>query len=643
MSEEQYQTVSQFFYSTCTKHNSRPAQLFNADLYNSDNSGRFTYREMLGRVEMIACGLMSLGFDKQQRAAIMSANSPYWTHADFAIINCGGVTVTIYPSLSLSEASYIINDSECRYLFVGSQEILVRILPGISGMPSLSKIIVMDLQYRGDKENVIGLGQLMDMGRDFQAQNGTACSDRRQSISLDDWAAIVYTSGTTGMGKGAILTHRALATRLYHTLDTFSKTGISIMEEDVCLSFLPLSHIFERGCCQMLGVYVGACIAYADRPSTIMQDMQKYRPTWFNCVPRLYEKLFITIREEMAKSPVKKTIFRLALGIGQKTLAYRTDSHGRINMSEDFDLVGRLPLGLRISYKMADKVLARVRNLFGGRVKLSFSAGAGISAELSTLFYAMGFRIIEGYGLTETSTACNCNPLTGIKPGKVGPPANGSPGRLAEDGEYQTSGAGLFIGYLNKPEETAEAFTPDGWFKTGDLGEFDQDGYLKIVDRKKAIIVLSTGKKVAPAKIESLFSTSSKVEQVFVIGDGKKYISALLVPNFNYFIELFKRENIPFDRDSLVYSNASGAPLCVQVGRDFIDQPMLRELIEKEVKAANRSLEGFEAVKKYAVIPRRFMEETGEITPTLKPKKHVILTNYKDTVRSLYQQDQPTA
>ena len=643
MREEQYQTVSQFFYSTCTKHNSRPAQLFNADLYNSDNSGRFTYGEMLLRVEMIACGLMSLGFDEQQRAAIMSANSPYWTHTDFAIINSGGVTVTIYPSLSLNEASYIINDSECRYLFVGSQEILVRILPGISGLPSLSKIIVMDLQYRGEKDNVIGLGQLMDLGRDFQAQKGSACSDRRQSISLDDWATIVYTSGTTGMGKGAILTHRALATRLYHTLDTFSKTGISIMEEDVCLSFLPLSHIFERGCCQMLGVYVGACIAYADRPSTIMQDMQKYRPTWFNCVPRLYEKLFITIREEMAKSPVKKTIFRLALAIGQKTLAYRTDSHGRINMSEDFDLVGKLPLGLRTSYKMADKVLARVRDLFGGRMKLAFSAGAGISAELSTLFYAMGFRIIEGYGLTETSTACNCNPLTGIKPGKVGPPANGSPGRLAEDGEYQTSGAGLFIGYLNKPEETAEAFTPDGWFKTGDLGEFDQDGYLKIVDRKKAIIVLSTGKKVAPAKIESLFSTSSKVEQVFVIGDGKKYISALLVPNFNYFIELFKRENIPFDSDSLVYSNASGAPLCVQVGRDFIDQPMLRELIEKEVKAANRSLEGFEAVKKYAVIPRRLLEETGEITPTLKPKKHVILTNYQDTVRSLYQQDPPTA
>jgi long-chain acyl-CoA synthetase len=306
-------------------------------------------------------------------------------------------------------------------------------------------------------------------------------------------------------------------------------------------------------------------------------------------------------------------------------------------MSLDFDLAGRLPLGLRLSYKLADKVLSRVRNLFGGRLKLAFSAGASISAELSTLFYAMGFRIVEGYGLTETCTACNCNPLTGLKPGKVGPPANGSLGRIAEDGEYQTTGAGLFIGYLNKPEETAEAFTRDGWFKTGDLGEFDEDGYLKIVDRKKAIIVLSTGKNVAPAKIESLFSTSSIIDQVFVIGDEKKYISALLVPNFNHLIELFKKERIPFDEDSLAFANVGGAQMCVQVGDDFINQPALREMIDKEVQAANKSLEGFEAIKKYAVIPRRFLEETGELTPTLKPKKRVILEKYHQVVEGLYQ------
>ncbi|MHB8157890.1 MAG: AMP-dependent synthetase/ligase [Desulfocucumaceae bacterium] len=633
--QNNYLSLSQIFYSACEKHSSRPAQVFNPDLYHNDGGGSFSYGDMMERVEVIAHGLLALGLEKGERAAIMSKNSPYWTHSDYAIINSGGVTVTIYPTLSLNEASYIINDSESRYLFVGSQEILDSILPGLEKMPSLKKVIVLDIAYLGSSENILGLSQLMDLGQSYREKNGGDYINRWQSSVPDDWATIVYTSGTTGMGKGAILTHYSMSSRLKHTLETFSRTGIFLTEEDVCLSFLPLSHIFDRGCCQFLALYTGACIAYADGPSTIMQDMQKYRPTWFNCVPRLYEKLYITIKQQMAKSLIKRTLFNMALGVGKKVLAYRTDSHGHINMAEDFDVLGKLPLGLRLSYLMSEKMFAKVRNLFGGRIKLAFSAGAGISAELSTLYYAMGLRIIEGYGLTETCTACNCNPLTGLKPGKVGPAANGSAGRLAEDGEYLVSGAGLFIGYLNKPEETAEVLTPDGWFKTGDLGIIDEDGYLKIVDRKKAIIVLSTGKNVAPAKIESFFSTSSAIEQVFVIGDEKKYISALLVPNFNYFIDLFDKEKINYDRSKLVYSSTI-TDLCIQVGEDFTSQPVLKEIIEREVEEANKTLEKFEAVKKYAVLSRRFTEENGEITPTLKPKKRVILENYKDIVKNLY-------
>lgn len=211
--------------------------------------------------------------------------------------------------------------------------------------------------------------------------------DRWQSICMDDWASIIYTSGTTGQGKGAILTHRSFSTRLYHTMETFSRTGISVTEEDVCLSFLPLSHIFDRGCSQMLAVYAGACIAYGDKPATILQDMQKYQPTWFSCVPRLYERIYITIQEQMAASPVKKFIFNKALAVGKKVLAHRTDSHGRINMAPDFDVAARLPMGLRMTHAMSEKIFSRIRSLFGSRLKFSFSAGAGISAELSTMFY----------------------------------------------------------------------------------------------------------------------------------------------------------------------------------------------------------------------------------------------------------------
>ena len=638
MSDEQLSTISAAFHQTCQKHFSRQAQLFNPELYHNDNNGSFTYGEMRARVEKIACGLLALGLEKKEMAAIMAGNSPYWTQADLAIINCGCVTVTIYPTLSLNEASYIINDSNSSYLFVGNKDILDRMLPGLDKMPTLKKIIVMDMEYEGDNDGVINLKELINLGQEHEKKHAPVYKDRWQSISLDDWASIIYTSGTTGQGKGAILTHRSFASRIYYSLESFSKTGVFITEEDVCLSFLPLSHIFDRGCAQMLAVYTGACIAYADKPATILQDMQKYNPTWFCCVPRLYERIYITIRQQMSASPVKRFIFSKGMNVGKEVLKYRTDDRGCVNMSSEYDVKSKLPFGLRLKYTLLDyKIFSRIRALFGNRFKLAFSAGAGISAELATVFYTMGVRVVEGYGLTETCTACNVNPITGIKPGKIGPATNGSLGRLAEDGEYETTGAGMFVGYLNKPKETAAAFTPDGWFKTGDIGEIDADGYVKILDRKKAIIVMNTGKNVAPAKIENLFATSSAVEQIFVAGDDREYIATLVVPNFDYFIKLFDRDNITYDKSRLVYSNASGIAICVGVGDDFVEQQVLKEKVAEEVKRVNKKLEGFEAIKKHAILNKRFTEEAGEITPTLKPKKQVILQKYRDIVeKKLY-------
>ncbi|MGE5405575.1 MAG: AMP-dependent synthetase, partial [Candidatus Saccharibacteria bacterium] len=356
----------------------------------------------------------------------------------------------------------------------------------------------------------------------------------------------------------------------------------------------------------------------------------------FNCVPRLYEKIFITFQQEMAKSPTKKKLFDWALGVGREVLAYRTDDHGRINLSPAFDLKSKLPLGLRMKYAMADKLFAKIRALFGNRYRFSFSASAGIAADLITFYYILGLSVVEGYGSTESFNACTLNNIEGLKPGKVGPPANGNLGRVAADGEYEIAGAGVFIGYLNKPEETAESFTPDGWFKTGDLVEMDEDGYVKIVDRKKAIICLATGKNVAPAKIENLFSTSHYIEQIFVIGDERPCISTLIVPNFNYFIEMFDREGIAYDKNKLKYSYATGAPICIEVGDDFINQPKLQELIAQDVEVANERLENFEAIKIYEVIKRRFTEENDELTPTQKTKKRVILANYKDLIDEMY-------
>lgn len=630
-------TMSQAFYNTVNSFPERTAQVFNPDLYGGDNGGKFTWREMADRVELIASGLLSMGLNKGERVGIMAKNSPYWTHTDVAVINCGGVLVTIYPTLSLQEVTYIVNDSESRYLLVGDKDILNRILPGISSMPTLQKIIILDLNYKTDHPMVINLTQLMDLGRQNLKKNKEEYEKRWTGNKMEDWATILYTSGTTGQGKGAILSHFSFSSRMDGTCAYFNVSGHPLDEKDTVLSFLPLSHIFDRGCSQWIAIWIGATIAYADSPATLLEDMKKYNPTWFSCVPRLYERIYMQFQQQMEASPMKKKLFDWALKVGEEAVKYRMDKYGRYNMTWEFDLKSKLPLGLRIKYSIADKLFAKVRELFGNRMRFAFSASAGISPDLLKFFYIVGVPVLEGYGLTETTSAVTYNPMLAAKPGSVGPEANGSRVRLAPDGEIEVSGAGVFVGYLNKPEETKEVFTEDGWFKTGDIGVIDENGYYRIVDRKKAIICLAIGKNVAPAKIENLFATSIAVEQVFMIGDERNYMSALIVPNFAYFMELFDREGISYDKSKVVYAEINGAQICVEVGEDFINQPRLQEIIKQTVDEVNSRLEEFELIKQYTVIKRRFTEENGELTPTQKAKKRVIIEHYADVIEDMYQ------
>lgn len=636
MENQPLDSVSKLFYSTCDKFSSCMAQRFNPDLYHGDNNGMFTFHEMKERVEAIACGLMSLGFARQEKVAIMSASSPYWTHADMAISNCAGVSVTIYPTLSFNEVSYILNDSGSRYVFAGTQDVLKLLLSGLDKLPSLEKIIVMDLEYKGDNSHAIGLGELIELGIQWKKSNNDVYAQRWKSVGEDDGYTILYTSGTTGQGKGVVLTHGCIRGRLEGTTEFFLRYGMVITEKDVALCFLPLSHIFDRGSCQLLAIMKGACIAYADKPATLLADMQKYNPTWINCVPRLYEKIYITFTEQMSSSPLKKNLFAMALKVGEKALEYRKDSQGGYNMSPDFDLVSKLPPLLKIQYKLADKLFSKVRALFGSRFRFSFSASAGIAPDLLKFYYTLGLAVVEGYGSTESCNACILNPITACKPGYMGIEANGSLARVARDGELEISGAGIFREYLNKPEDTLESFTPDGWFMTGDVVEKDSNGYYRIVDRKKAIICTAVGKNIAPAKLENLFSLSSVIEQIFVIGDERNFISALIVPNFTYFINLFDRDNIPYDKSGLVFSEIGGVSLCVGVGDDFIAHPELTSLIAREVETANEQLESFERIKKYTILSNRFTEENNQLTPTQKTKKRVILDDYADIIDTMY-------
>ncbi|MGE5455347.1 MAG: AMP-dependent synthetase/ligase [Methylocystaceae bacterium] len=630
------QTMSQAFYASATTYADRVVQRFNPDLYHGDNNGEFTWKEMQERSENLACGLLSLGLDKRDRIAIVAANSPYWTQVDVGVVCSAGVLVTIYPTLSLQEIIYIVNDSSSKYLFVGNESVLTRVLPGLDQMPTLQKIIVLDLKYQSNNPIIISLSQLLELGKAHREQTLPLYEERRLNITLDDWATILYTSGTTGQGKGVILTHRAFSTRSDGVNTFFHAGGNGLDDTDVTLSFLPLAHIYDRGVTQWTAIWNGATICYADSPATLMADLPKYNPTWISCVPRLYEKIYMQFGQMLEASPLKQKLFAWALKIGEEVLAYRTDSHGRINMTTDFDVKSLLPLGLRLKYALADKLLAKVRALFGNRLRCAHSASAGISPDLLKFFYICGVPVAEGYGLTETTSACCDNPLNACKPGTVGPEGCGAKVRVAEDGELETSAAGIFAGYLNKPEETADAFTEDGWFKTGDLVKKDADGYYKIVDRKKAIICLAIGKNVAPLKLEGLFSTSIAIDQIFFIGDERNFISALIVPNFAYFMELFERENIDYERHQIVTGESNGMMLCIQAGNDFVEKPLLKSAIAEAVAAVNRQLESFESIKQYTILPNRFTEERGELTPTLKTKKRAILENYAEIIDELY-------
>ncbi|PIE03229.1 MAG: AMP-dependent synthetase [Acidobacteria bacterium] len=638
---EDLQTVCAAFNHTCDRLPHAKAQLFNADLYGGDSQGVMTWSQMRERVDAIACGLMSMGLQKGDRAAIMSNSSPYWTHVDMAMSNCGVVSVTIYPTLSIQEVTHIVNDSGSRYLFVGNEDLLEMVLKDRDKMPGLEKVIVMRREYQSQGTRVMGLGELIHAGHSWKKDHAADYAARQESIEIEDPFTLLYTSGTTGQSKGVLLSHWCASSRMSGVNEVFEQAGMTIDENDVGLCFLPLTHIFDRGSLQLMALFNGATIAYADAPGTLLEDMQKYNPTWINCVPRLYEKIYITFQQKMAQSRLKKFLFNWAFAVGQKALEYRKDDQGTYDMSPHCDFVSRMPRGLKLKYRMADRLFAKIRALFGDRFKFSFSASAGIAADLLEFYYTLGIAICEGYGSTESFNACLLNPITNCKPGFVGVNANGGWSRVAEDGELEIKGAGIFSEYLNVPEETQEAFTEDGWFKTGDLVEKDKYGYYKVVDRKKAIICTALGKNVAPAKVEKPFSTSTFVEQVFIVGDERKFISALIVPSFAYFIDYFERHGIAYDKNALSWSNTAGVELCMSVGDDFIQQPVVIEKVQQEVNRANKCLETHEEIKQFHILKSRFSEQNGQLTPTQKTKKRVLLEVYGKQIDAMYQRSRP--
>ncbi len=553
-------------------------------------------------VRHFSTGLRILGIKPGDRVAILSENRPEWTMADFAILAGGGVTVPVYPTLLGWQIEYILNDAGTVAVICSNSEQLQKVLEIRNHCPSVHHLIVCDPPGH-TLANVFTFSQLVDSGIQEESKQGRERFDElRSRTKPDDLATLVYTSGTTGNPKGAMLTHGNITSNVMATAD-----AVEYAPGDIALSILPLSHILER-MVDFFYLYKGGCIAYAEDVTKVADNLAEIRPHFFAAVPRLFEKMRSRIMDNVAMAPpARQKIFHWALKVGEQRLPYVVEHKP-------------MPLGLKVKAAVADKlVFSKIIQRLGGRVKYVVSGGAPLSAELAAFFIGAGVEILEGYGLTETSPVIAVNRPEKRRIGTVGPVIPGVEVRIAPDGEILTRGPHVMKGYWNNPEATAQSIDPDGWFHTGDIGELDRDGYLKITDRKKDIIINAYGKNIAPQPLEALLKSSPYIGTPVLIGDRRKFLTALIVPNFE-----------KLERD------ATAMGVTASSREQLVAHERVRALIQNELDRFNQNLDRQEKIRRFALLPRDFTIDADEITPSLKVKRKVIDKKYKDIIDQMY-------
>ncbi|MGI9048737.1 MAG: AMP-dependent synthetase/ligase [Rubrobacteraceae bacterium] len=555
-----------------------------------------SYEGLRGRIENFAAGLASLGVEAGSRVALVSRNRVEWPISDLAIQSLGAMTVPIYPTLETAQIEYILNNSGACVAIVEDRDLLEKASSLRYRVTALRHIVVMSGDAGSGEDDVRWFNGVERTGEYSQLEDWEA---RWRAIGREDVATVVYTSGTTGMPKGVVLTHGNILSNLEGTLE-----ALPVRTEDVFLSFLPLSHIFERTSSQFLALTLGATTYYAESFEKVPENLREVRPTVALSVPRLYEKVYDRVRAQAAEgSALRRRLFEDAVGSGRKAYAIERDG-------------GEVGPVLRARLALYDRLIFRkLRDALGGQVRFFVSGGAKLGTEVGEFFYAAGIRVVEGYGLTETSPVVTCNRLGRLRFGTVGLPFRGTEVRTSPEGEIQVKGPGVMRGYLDNEEATAEAFTEDGWYRTGDIGEFDEAGYLKITDRSKNLIVLSTGKNVAPQPIETALVTTPHVSQSILLGDGRKYVSALIVPDY----DAVRRELGTAAKDE-----------------ELSEDDGVRDLIQKDLEAATAGFAAYERPKKFALLARELSHENGELTPTLKVKMRVVRKRYGGVIEKLY-------
>jgi long-chain acyl-CoA synthetase len=597
-------TLTQLFFDAVARHDKPNAlQVKVNGAYQPISS-----RALADRVRRVALGLAELGVKPSDRVAIFSENRPEWAIADYACLTACLTDVPLYPNLPPEQAAYIIRDSGAVAIFVSDEAQAAKIAAVRASCPTLRHVITFAAGRHPGAD--ITLAEVEARGATVDnASRRNEYGARAGQVKPNDLATLIYTSGTTGEPKGVMLTHDNLYSNVLASAVQvpFDASG------DVGLSFLPLSHIFERMAGHYLMFHVGCSIAYAESIDTVPIDMQTVRPTLVLSVPRLYEKMYARVLENaLSGGAIKQRIFYWARGVAERWA--------------DVKLAGGEPKGLlAMQYRLAQKlVFSKLKARTGGRLRYFVSGGAPLAPEINKFFYAAGLVILEGYGLTETSPVISVNTPTAFRIGTVGKPVPGVEVTIAQDGEILTRGPHVMRGYYNKPDATREAIDAEGWFHTGDIGEL-RDGFLAITDRKKDIIVTAGGKKIAPQPIESMIKTNKYVSQAVLIGDKRKFPVVLVVPNWEQVEKYARLKNIIWtDR------------------RQLLEMPTIRAKMEKEVLGQLGGLARFETPKKIALLEHDFSIERGELTPTLKVKRRVIDKTYKRVIDELYVDEHET-
>ena len=550
-----------------------------------------TYGQIAARVRNVAGALLELGLERGDRAAILAENGPQWAIMDMACQMCGVIVVPLYSTLPANQIEVVLADSGARLMLVSGEKQRAKIDKVRANLPDLQQF------WSYDEFEAIEA-----RGAAHLEANAGLFETTWPAAYPDDVATIIYTSGTTGTPKGVMLTHKNLAFNAV----AIGKVTPHLGAHDRFLSFLPLAHIYERTAGQFFPLQMGASIAYCESLFTVDKDMQLAHPTVMACVPRLYEssreKLFAAAK---AMPEGKAKSYLAALDLATKAGAHKGQLPGAPALS----------LIEKIKFKVYDRlVYGKIRERFGGKIKHFISGGAPIAPELGALLIGLGMETLEGYGLTETSPVISVNRPFGPRLGTVGPPLPNVEVKIADDGEIVVRAPSVMKGYWNKPTETKEVLTNDGWFHTGDIGELN-DGFLKITGRKKDLLVLGNGKNVAPQPIELQLQESRYIEQAILLGDKMKSVAALIVPNFGHLREWAKTQNLSADSDEELVSHAE-----------------VNKLIRGEIEKQTTNFADFEKVRKFALLPELLTAEKGELTPTLKVKRNVVMEKYGSLV-----------